>query len=141
MSRELVESILAGDFVCANELFEEQLNILREQKLYEVKRSLQLVELMGYRGYGATKGPLAGKTDAEKRAFWKEKIAQRKAEKAYAQPKKQQNPEAVRASEVLPTTSEPKNTLLQRLAKSSLPYKAGKIVGGALSDIGSALEE
>lgn len=44
MSRELVESILAGDFVCANELFEEQLNILREQKLYEEKRRMAAKE-------------------------------------------------------------------------------------------------
>lgn len=48
MSRELIESIVAGDFVCANQLFEEQLEILREQKLYEEKRRIAaLHEIFG----------------------------------------------------------------------------------------------
>lgn len=45
MSRELVESILNNDYVSANRLLEEKLSDIQEKKLYEVKRSIQLVEL------------------------------------------------------------------------------------------------
>lgn len=38
MSIELVESIINGDYVSANELFEQRLNDIKEKKLYETKR-------------------------------------------------------------------------------------------------------
>lgn len=38
MSRELVESIINGDYVSANELFESKLNDITENKMYEMKR-------------------------------------------------------------------------------------------------------
>lgn len=80
---ELLDAILNKNLVEANEYFEDRIDSIREQKLLEVKRSLSLTELMGYRGYGAKSGPLVGKSDAEKKAYWKAKIAQRKTEKEY----------------------------------------------------------
>lgn len=49
MSRELIESIINRDYVSANDLFEERLSIIREQKLYEEKRrmSAKLDEIFG----------------------------------------------------------------------------------------------
>lgn len=40
MSIELIESIVNGDYVSANELFEERLADIQEKKLYEVKRMI-----------------------------------------------------------------------------------------------------
>lgn len=49
MSKELIETIINGDYVSANELFEERLTIIRERKLYEEKRRLaaKLDEIFG----------------------------------------------------------------------------------------------
>lgn len=49
MSKELIETIINGDYVSANELFEERLSIIRERKLYEEKRRLaaKLDEIFG----------------------------------------------------------------------------------------------
>lgn len=41
MSRELVESILNGDYVSANELFKQNMSNIQERKLYESKRMMQ----------------------------------------------------------------------------------------------------
>ena len=47
MSRELVESILNGDYVSANELFEQRLADIKEKKMYEVKRMVAVESLGG----------------------------------------------------------------------------------------------
>jgi hypothetical protein len=41
MSKEIVESILLGDYISANDLFEEKLSNIREKKMYEMKRMMQ----------------------------------------------------------------------------------------------------
>jgi len=81
--KNLVEHIIDGEFVEANNLFLEELNLIRDRKLFEMKRSIELTELQGYRGYGAKSGPLVGKSDKEKKSFWKNKINQRKAEREH----------------------------------------------------------
>ena len=83
-TRQLVEAILNNDMVLATSLFENRLDEIVEQKLYEVKRSIDLTEMQGYRGYGAKSGPLVGKSDSDKKKFWKGKVADRKALKAHA---------------------------------------------------------
>jgi hypothetical protein len=118
MSKELIENIIDKNFVRAEEHFNDRLNSIMEQKLYEVKRSMQLDELQGYRATGAKSGPLVGKTDAEKREFWKTKIDQRKAERAYAATRtaeKEPKLGAVRASVKYPEGSEqPKKRVVNR---------------------------
>lgn len=49
MSKELVETIINGDYISAKDIFEERLAVLREQKLYEEKRRLaaKLDEIFG----------------------------------------------------------------------------------------------
>lgn len=49
MSIDLINSIIDGDYVLANELFEERLSDIQEKKLYEVKRmfAANLNEVLG----------------------------------------------------------------------------------------------
>jgi len=84
MVSKLVDSILEANFTESNRLFEEEIGSIVEQRLLEFKQSISLVELQGYRGYGAKSGPLVGKTDSEKKAVWKNRISQRKAERDHA---------------------------------------------------------
>jgi hypothetical protein len=43
-SKDLIERIMDNDLVAAREVLGEELSVVREKKLYEVKRSLELVE-------------------------------------------------------------------------------------------------
>jgi hypothetical protein len=77
----LIKSINQSDYVTAEKLVNEQLTTIIEHKLLARKKLLG--ELMGYRGSHAKSGPLVGKTDSEKKAYWKKRIDQRKVERDY----------------------------------------------------------
>ena len=49
---KLLESILEGDFISANELFEERMVELQERKMYEAKRSIAAKMYEAKRKYG-----------------------------------------------------------------------------------------
>lgn len=80
---DLIESILQGDLIRSNELFEARMIEIREKKLYEVKRSLD--ELWGYgRDRKVTHGPMVGKSNDERRKMWKDTINHRKSMRKHA---------------------------------------------------------
>lgn len=85
MSKELINSIVDGDLVSATEMFSEQIDLIREKKLFEVKRSIDLTELWGYgRDREVTRGPMVGKSNDERRKMWKQLVKDRKDMKAVA---------------------------------------------------------
>lgn len=59
MSIDLINSVVNGDYVSANKLFEERLTNIREKKLYELKRMMQ-AEVFG----GMSKEDLKKRKDA-----------------------------------------------------------------------------
>ena len=63
MSKELVESILNGDYVSANELFEQRLADIQEKKMYEMKRMIA-AEMNEVFGMGMTKAEIEAKKKA-----------------------------------------------------------------------------
>ncbi len=117
----LIELVITGNLAEATELFETHMIEIREKKLYEVKRTLG--ELYGYgRGKEFTKGPLKGKTDAEKRDMAKQAVKLHKQQKDFTKDRLKQKNKTDPITTAKPVHSLAKGTKLAHKIKS-LPFK------------------
>lgn len=116
MSIELINSIIDGNYVLANQLFEERLSDIQEKKLYEVKRmfAANLNEVLG--------GKTRAQAEKEIRARG---MVPRKASDVYGDPRQRQLPgSAPKKIKKSPATS--KDDLGANLQKLGKQWKSAK---------------
>lgn len=156
MSKELIESIIQRDFVSANKLFSEQIDIIKQKKLYEEKRQVaaNLQELGPFDYKQRQKelklagAPKASEFYAQKEKEKAEKKQTASLRKTFNVKKKEQStsgnsPHAMiarmrqKASDALSNydAEQAKKTAMQKSVGGKILRGAGKVGGFVLRDV------
>lgn len=136
---KLIENIINGNLSEANEMMSDRLSVIKEQKLYEKKRSIQLAEL-GPFNYKQRFADLKAKGAKRASDVWGDDAKKKKAEADAETPQRRKR--APGAATPKATPSEPKGnspSAMYQRAKAHVAAKTKEVMDKKQAAPGSAV--